>query len=431
MADAVEEKGKKNKSLFSGAVVYLVSNVLNASIPFLLLPVLTRHLEPSEYGQVAMFQVLVSALAAFVGLNAVGAANRKYYDADARKEIPDYVGACLQILAISFFLVSAVLLVFQSWLSEALGISPIWIFLASVSSAASFVVNLRLGQWQVRKEAIKYGALQISLSFFNAVMSLALVVELSYGAEGRMAGQTVASVFLGIVAFFFLFKDGLLGFSVRLDLIKDALKFGMPLIPHIGGAFLLSTVDRLVINKQLGLESAGIYMVAVQLTMAMSICFDAFNKAYVPWLFERLKEGCLEKKYQIVQWTYAYFFVVLAIAGLAFVIGPYVITLIAGEEYAAAGEVIGFLALGQAFQGMYLMVTNYIFFAKRTAGLSIVTIFSGLLNVGLLVLLVPVFGLQGAAVAFLISMAVRFLSTWWLASFSHPMPWLLIFKPRL
>ncbi|QJQ99367.1 oligosaccharide flippase family protein [Halomonas sp. PGE1] len=414
---------RKKISLASGAMVYLASNILNASIPFLLLPILTRHLEPTEYGQVAMFQVLVSALTAFVGLNAVGAANRKYYDEDARKEMSGYIGACFQILAISFLFVSAFLLLFQDWLAEALGISPIWIFLAAVSSGASFFVKMRLGQWQVRKQPLKYGALQISLSFFNAILSLVLVVALSYGPEGRMAGEIVAPVVLGALAFFLLIKDGLVRFSLRLDQIKDALSFGVPLIPHVGGAFLLSTVDRFVVNKHLGLDSAGVYMVAVQLTMAMSICFDAFNKAYVPWLFERLKANETATKRRIVKWTYTYFIIVLMMAGAAFIIGPYAIILIAGEKYAAAGTVIGILALGQAFQGMYLMVTNYIFFAKKTARLSMVTIFSGVLNVGLLMLLIPILGLQGAAIAFVIAMAIRFVSTWWLANISHPMPW--------
>ena len=70
---------KPNKSgLFSGAAIYLVTSLMNAAIPFMLLPILTRYLEPEEYGQIAMFQVLVNALAAVVGLNTVGAANRRF-----------------------------------------------------------------------------------------------------------------------------------------------------------------------------------------------------------------------------------------------------------------------------------------------------------------------------------------------------------------
>lgn len=54
--------------------MYLVSNILNAIIPFALLPVLTRYLSPEEYGEVAMFQTLLGAMTAFVGLSMAGAA---------------------------------------------------------------------------------------------------------------------------------------------------------------------------------------------------------------------------------------------------------------------------------------------------------------------------------------------------------------------
>ncbi|HDW3177945.1 TPA: polysaccharide biosynthesis protein, partial [Escherichia coli] len=67
-------------SLLKISSIYLFSNILNALIPFLLLPILTHNLTPNEYGQVAMFQTLISGVAALTGLNTIGAANRKYYD---------------------------------------------------------------------------------------------------------------------------------------------------------------------------------------------------------------------------------------------------------------------------------------------------------------------------------------------------------------
>jgi O-antigen/teichoic acid export membrane protein len=72
---------------------------------------------------------------------------------------------------------------------------------------------------------------------------------------------------------------------------------------------------------------------------------------------------------------------------------------------------------------MYLMVTNYIFYSKRTGLLSIASISSGILNLVLLIILVRIFGLEGAAIAFAISMGIRFLLTWWIAHKRHPMPW--------
>ena len=225
------------------------------------------------------------------------------------------------------------------------------------------------------------------------------------------------------VALFLLYREGLLGFAWRPAFLREILMFGVPLIPHSFGIFLLSSVDRFVINAGLGLEQVGIYMVAVQFASVMGLVFDAINNAYVPWLFERLKRNQIAEKRQIVHWTYVYCLGLLCVVALAFVIGPPLVVLIAGEKYAAAGNVIGWLALGQAFHGMYLMVTNYIFYSKRTGLLSLSTITAGLINVGLLIILISFVGLKGAAIAFAVSMAIKFLLTWYVAQLRHPMPW--------
>lgn len=414
----------KSSSLLSGSAIYLLSNILAAGIPFILLPVLTRYLSPAEYGEVGMFLMLVAGLAAFTGISVHGAANRKFYD-DRLEEstLKDFIGACLQILLASSVLVLGIVWIFQAQLSEWLGLQPRWILLGVIASAASFVFQLRMGQWQVRKQASLYGITQVSQALVNILLSILLVVTFLQGADGRISAYILSTVAFSVLAAFLLYRDNLLSFAWHSGHIKEALAFGVPLMPHIAGIFLLSAVDRLVINFQLGLAQVGVYMVAVQLAAAMGIISDAINKAYVPWLFERLKRDQPDEKKQIVRLTYAYFSVSLLAAGLAFVIGPLVVTLIAGERYAEAGSVIGWLALGQAFSGMYLMVTNYIFYSKKTGLLALVTIVSGVLNVALLVVLIGVLGLSGAAIAFALSMALRFLFTWLVAHKRHPMPW--------
>lgn len=415
----------KKDSFVSGAGIYLVSNILNAVIPFILLPILTRYLNPSEYGEVAMFQTLLGALGAFIGMTFVGAANRKFYDSNINKtEMADFIGACIQLTVIFSTFIFLALFIFQDKFSEWLSLEPGYILFAVVVSFCMVIINLRLGQWQIRKKAFKYGALQISQSLLNMLLSLLLVVILLKGAEGRINAQILTSLVFLAVALLLLKKDNLLNvFTWRKDYLAEVLKFGIPLMPHIAGGFLLTTVDRFVINREIGLAEAGIYMVAVQLTAAIGIVFDAINKAYVPWLFEKLTADNLQEKQKIVKLTYAWFSLIVTGVVLAFFIGPPIVVFIAGEQYAEAGKVVGWLVLGQGFQGMYLMVTNYIFYSKRTGLLSFASISSGILNLVLLIVLVRFFGLEGAAIAFATSMGIRFLLTWWIAQRRHPMPW--------
>lgn len=417
----------KTKSFVSGAGVYLFSNILNAVIPFILLPILTRYLNPAEYGEVAMFQTLLGALGAFVGLVFVGAASRKYYDSDlTEKDLAEFISACIQISFISSLITLLVLLIFQGQFSEWLGLKPIYVLLAVIVGFCSVVIKIRLGQWQVQKKAIKYGVLQISQSFINLIFSLLFVVVFLRGAAGRIDAQVVAALVFLLIALFLLYKDNLLKiFSWRREYIKEALKFGGPLVFHTSGAFLLLTVDRFIINKELGLTEVGIYMVAVQLVSVMNMIFDAVNKAYVPYLYECMKKDDLQEKIKLMKNIYIGFFLIIIVVVLAFLIGPWFVKLFAGEKYAAAGKVIGLLALGQGFKGMYLMVTNFIFYSKKTKVTAQITIVVGLINLGLLVLLVKSYGIVGAASANAISMMLFFIATWYFAAKLVDMPWRL------
>lgn len=410
--------------LIAGSTVYLTSNLVNAAVPFLLLPVLTRVLGPAQYGQVAVFQALVGALAAFTGLSVAGAASRKYFDArvDAG-ELAAFIGTCLLIVAGSTVLTLLVLAPFLGPLSVWSGLPSSWLAWAVLVSAAGALVNLCLGQWQVREQAARYGALQVGIAVGLALLTLVLVVGLAQGAQGRIQAQVATMLGGAAVALFALRGAGTFTLAWRRSHLREALAFGVPLIPHVAGIFLLVSADRLVVQDALGLEAAGVYMVAAQLVLLLAILSDAFNKAYVPWLYERLKRNVADDKAVIVRGTYLYFATALAAAGALTLLAPWLLPWLAGDGYGAAVGLVGWLALGQAFNGMYLMVTNYVFFSKQTGWLSMVTIGSGLLNVALAIVLVRALGLRGAAIAFAATMVLRFLLTWAVAQKLQPMPW--------
>ena len=415
----------RSSSMISGTIIYLATNILNAAIPFALLPILTRYLTPAEYGQVAMFQTFLGALGAFIGLNVVGAATRKYYDPNLNTEgMKAFIASCLQILFFSTLAVLVIVWNFQRQLSEWLDINNTWLFEAIIISAMAVVINLRLTQWQVKKKPYHYGVLQISQSVANMSLSLLLVAVFLQGAEGRIKAQLWATTAIFFTSLALLKHEKLLNLFIwKPSYIREALNFGVPFIPHAAGAFLLTSVDRFVINTELGLEKAGIYMLAVQISLVLALIFDSINKAYVPWLYERLKRNIEEEKKKIVKYTYIWYVCIILGVTFAFFTGPWFINLISNEKYSEAGTIIGWLALGQGLRGMYLIVTNYIFYAKRTGLLSLTTISSGIINVILLIVIVPILGIKGAAIAYSISMGTLFITTWILAQQVNPMPW--------
>jgi O-antigen/teichoic acid export membrane protein len=411
-------------NLKKGVFIYLITNILNASIPFALLPILTRYLAVEEYGAVSIFQSLINVLVVFCGVTFVGAINRNYFDKGSESTSSAFLSSGVHLIFLCFTISLIVVVMLSGHLSELLGIRPDFIVLALLVSLSNVLILVLLGQWQVRNKAKLYGVFQISHSTINMLLSVISVVILGLGVDGRIGSQVISGLVFSLIAFAFLFKNRMIVFkgSNSRDR-RELLNFGVPLFPHVVGGVLLNTIDRLIIGSSVGLGAAGVYMLAFQIVSVASIVFDAVNKALLPWLFRELNKNDLDGNRRIVVFTYAWYALILCGAFIGFYVGPYLVTLIAGDAYIEAGSVIGILALGQAFKGMYLMVTNYCFYAKETKWLSLVSIISGVLNVLLLVYFVDIYGVIGAAYAYCTAMAIRFFGSWYVAHKSHAMPW--------
>jgi O-antigen/teichoic acid export membrane protein len=359
-------------------------------------------------------------------VNVAGATARKYFDLDAgRNQLDAFIGTCLQILAVSTALIAVIFYIFGGHIAGWLGIGFAWLFLALLVSFSAVIIQIRLTQWQISQSPLFYGAFLLLNSVVNVGLSVLLVAGMGKGAEGRIDAQVLASAICASLAIASLKKDRLLRIvGWHREFFNEALRFGVPLIPHVAGGFLLMAADRFVIKSQLGLGSAGLYTVAFQISMGLNLVFDSINKAYVPWLYHRLGENSEGTKQRIVKYTYLWFIAIIFLGGTLFFVGPLIVKAVAGGRYHASANIVGYLFVAQALAGMYLMVTNYIFYSKRTGALSITTFSTGALNVVLMLILVNYMGLTGAGLAFIVSMSIRFLLTWWVAQRRHPMPWL-------
>lgn len=413
--------GKFKKDL----ATYFVGNVFNASIPFILLPILTRLLTQEEYGQVTMFILLVGLFNAFIGVNTHAFVTRKYYDLVSEKNKKDANNSSIIIWIISFLFILTILMIFESSFSYVFGLSKSQLLLASLSSAFIFLINFRLAHWQVRKKVINYTFFQFSLACSNLIFTLILLYFFFNGSQSRIDAYVISTVLLGFIGFILVLKDKLLSFVLPSKLIFiEALKFGTPLIFHLAGSFLLVAADRIVIYEVMSLSDVGIYMVAIQVSLVLNVCFSAINKAYVPWLFEHLSKNSIDINLKIIRLTLIYFSLLVIIATLGFYLAPPLMNIIVGDNFKEAANLVGYIILGQCFFGAYLMVTNYIFFVKKTHFLAIITITCGFLNLILLYFMTIKYGLLGAAYSFIIAMTFRFILTAILSNKLFPMPWI-------
>jgi O-antigen/teichoic acid export membrane protein len=255
-----------------------------------------------------------------------------------------------------------------------------------------------------------------------------LIVGLGYGWEGKILGQIIATVIFFSIGLIILRRYGLIIFKPKKEYIKHALNYGVPLIPHSLSTFLITMIDRVFITNMVGLSETGIYTVGYQIGMIIGVLADSFNKAWTPWLFEKLNEGHEEIKRKIVKFTYSYMFAITGLAVLLSLIAPWFMSFFVGEEFLGSVQFVFWIAIGYSFKGMYYMVTNYIFYIEKTHLLSWLTFVAAGVNIVLNYYLINAFGAIGAAQATTITYLIQFILTWYLASKVYKMPWLNVFR---
>ena len=338
-------------------------------------------------------------------------------------DFPRFVGPCLTVLAMSMLLVLALVSLSLPLLETFTKLPGQWLVIAVLVSGANFIVQSQLAIFQSAGQPIRFGVLRFTQASLDLGLSLLLVISLGLAWEGRATGITLAAVVTAALALAMMRSGGWLRLPGRRDYVRQALSFGLPLMPHAVGGLLVASVDRFMISNILDIGSAGIYLVAIQIGLVLNLIADAGNRAFAPWLMRSLKQRDPDQDLAVVRFTYAGFGAMFGIGVFMGLMAVPLLSILVGEEFRSAGPIVIYITIGQAFGGMYYLVTNYVFFAGKTGHLAAVSLSSGLLNIGLSYLLLTDRGIEGAAQAFMCAQLALFIGTWWLASRAHPMPW--------
>tara|TARA_R110000868_G_scaffold345769_2_gene606867 strand:+ start:195 stop:1448 length:1254 start_codon:yes stop_codon:yes gene_type:complete len=407
---------------FKNASIYTVSDIINKLVPFILLPVLTRYLSPSDYGIISIFAVFTSILGVFISLETHGAISVKFFKI-SREKLKIYIANVLLIVAVTTSLVLFIVIIFHSYITELLALPTEWLIIGVFVTVLIFFTTINLILWQSEHKPIPLGIYQISESIFNLSLSLVLIVGFGMGWRGRLIAISIAALLFGFLSFTLLFKRNYLNLKLSKPYLKDALKFGVPLLPHALSTWVRTGIDRVFLTMLISTTATGLYTVGFQIASVIMVITTAFNKAYTPFLFEKLKDITLPQKKILVKYGYLYFLGLLLLATGLSLTGPYIVDIFLGKEFIESQEYITWFAFGFAFYGMYSMLVNYVLYTQKTIYLSYVTFSIGLLHVGLSYLLITNNGTIGAVQATAIISFITFLAVWWLSNKLFPMPW--------
>ncbi|EKF54444.1 polysaccharide biosynthesis protein [Galbibacter marinus] len=399
-------------------------NVLNSTIPFLLLPVLTAYLSPEHYGVVDIFYNTTLIITPVIGLCVVQSIGRFYFE---KIVLSKFVSTVLVILLSSGLIITALSLVFNIVFEDYLlsyDIPPYLIFLAFLYTLFTQISEILLALWRVSYKVAHFGIFRVSKTALDLGLSIFLIVSLGYGWQGRIYPQVVVAFIFAAIALYLLFRLGYLdGLKADKTYKKEALSYSVPLIFHTFGGYVINFSDRFFILLMLSMSDVGIYSVAYQIGMVISLVQNSFNQAWVPFFFQKLNENTPASKRKIVQITYIYIAFLIVMTLLIYLLIPVIYKYFINESYSDGASLIIWVLLGFLFNGIYKMLVNFLFYDKRTRLVAVLSISSASLNIVLNYFLIKFNGITGAAQATMLTFLFFMLVILYVTLKSYKMPW--------
>jgi O-antigen/teichoic acid export membrane protein len=383
-------------ALFRSLSIYGLGDAATALVNLLLLPIYTNYLTPQDYGIVTML-LTIEAVAKVVFRWGVDTAfMRLYYDCRddaARQRLASTIFFFL--LAANGILV-AISLTASAWLSDQLFGSTGQSILIALVIANTFVAGFYFLPYQVLRIADK-SALFMSLTFIRSagtvLARLALVVAAGWGVAGIVyADVIVTTVFTIILLRWFA---PLIRPMFSRTVIREALGFGLPRIPHSLAHQVMSLADRYFLNLYRTLGEVGLYGIGASFGLALRLFLSAFEFAWTPFFLGVMREPDANRIYSAVS-TYVVATLVLLGMGLC-AVAPDLVRLFTAPAFHDAAAVTPWIALGVMFQGIYLIGSIGLIITKRTTRYPIATATAAAVSLAANAVLVRRYGVMGAA----------------------------------
>jgi O-antigen/teichoic acid export membrane protein len=419
---AADGLGAQLRRLGRHSAIYGIGGVVSRVIAVLLLPIYTRYLTPSDYGQIETLLALMTVLGLILRAGITSAFFRFYFD------VEDEAGR-LRVLRTSFwFTMGGGTLGLVALLALADPISELFF---GTTDAANLVRASGVALWatvnyeqltalfRVEERSTAFVAASLTNVMLTIGLTLLLVVALDKGPLGVIVGNFSGTliVYLALLGY----RREQLGLQFDRGLLREMNHFGLPLVPTALFLWMTNFSDRFFLVWLANVAEAGLYSVGVRVASAMVLVLTAFRMAWPAFAYSIRDEREARRTYAFVL---TYLTVLTAWVALALtLLAPWLVDLLAADRFAESAEVVGPLAFSTVSYAAYVVVAIGVGRARRTTFNWVVTGAGAAVNVTLNLLLIPQYGMIGAAIATVAAYTTMAIGMGWWAQRVYPVPY--------
>lgn len=379
-------------------IKYLAGDIVVKLLGFISLPLYTYFLLPEEYGVYSLILSYATIAIVLFTLNVHASVSRFYYDKslDVSKFMTTTVSLSIIILLLSFGILYQL---GSERLSELLGFDfdryGVFFLLFIVFGIFFDIYKNTLVPQKKSKE---YSFLLVSKTYVTFIFIIFILYFINADALNMLYGLILAEIIL----FIYVIKNIYKYFSLKVDIeaSKYILNYSVFLMPYVLSAVVMAQIDRIMLANYYSTFEVGIYSVAYTLSMVPLMLFNSFGNAWTPNYFKYMDEKNYDKLKSDVT---KILFGILIIVFLVSLFSKEIVWILLDAKYNKALEVLPILTISVFFMVLWQMWGRGIGYMRKTIWSSIIGLLSAVLNIWLNTYLIPLYNMQGAVYATLVS----------------------------
>lgn len=399
-------------------IIYGLGTVLQKAVSFLMLPLYTRLLTPTDYGVVGLIDTTLDVISIGAGAQLAYAIFRFYHKADNEQERQRVVSTVLQSLLLSYGLTGLITMLCADSLSTLLFGSTARSDLIRVAAGGMIsqcLLIVPLAYLQVLERSSVVTTVSLAKLVMQLTLNVVFLVGLKTGVIGILLSTLIANSIVGIGLSIWTVRRVGLGFSGRT--LRGLVRYAGPMIVTQFATFFATFGDRYFLKAAGGEAAVGLYNLSYQFGFLLfAIGFSPFNSMWAPRRFAIAKEtDVLTRDHELsIGFGYANLLIFPTAVGLALFVGD-ILRLMTTPAYFSAEHAVPVILVAYVLLAWCNIQDLGILMRERTEYLTLTNWIAAAVALSGWILIVPRYGALGAAWSGTASFCVRYILTYYFA----------------
>lgn len=386
-------------------VVYGLGSVAQTLLGLLLLPLYAHAFTPAEFGVFSLITLAATLAGVVFYLGSSSALARSYFDYAPGIGRQQAVTTSLAVTLGGAALQIVLALLLSKTLSVRLFGTEAYaphLAVALAASAVTFINGLFLVVLRFERRSTAVVASNVGALALTTALVFWMIFGLELGVMAPLAANLAAQVFMCAVLGFAARR--LVGGGISRTELTLQLRFGFGAVCIGAAYYVLSSVDRFLLNRFATLDDVGVYSLGYRLGMLIHIVFILpFSQIWAPMRMQYRDEAEAPELFTLVL---TYYWMIGSLATVA--VGLFareIVAFTSAADYHAAYRVVPIIMMAHLIYGVIGVIDSGIIFSRKVSYQAVIFAVGVVLNMALNLVLIPRWGYTGAAWAALASYA--------------------------